>query len=75
MAAKVSIIGQIAEVKRLIGEVEKRYDQMVSAGKMRREEAEMLMVCIHAVLKTLEFCQQHKAGFEEYLAAKKAGTA
>ena len=75
MAAKISIIGQIAEVKRLIGDLEKRYDQLVSAGKMRRDEAELLMLRIHAVLKTLEFCQQNRAGFEEYLAAKKAGAA
>ncbi|WP_411037058.1 hypothetical protein [Shinella sp. BYT-45] len=73
--SKISIVGQIAEVRRLIGDLEQRYGQLVNAGKMRREEAEMLMQRIHAVLKTLEFCQQHKAGFEEYLAAKKAGAA
>lgn len=75
MAAKISIIGQIAEVKRLIGDLEQRYGQLVNAGKMRSEEAEMLMQRLYAILKTLEFCQQHKTGFEEYLAAKKAGTA
>lgn len=75
MAGKISIIGQIAEVKRLIGDLEKRYDQLVTAGKMRREEAEMLMQRLYAILKTLEFCQQHKSGFEEYLAEKKAGRA
>ena len=75
MSAKISIIGQIAEAKRLIGGLEKRYGQLVNSGKMRRDEAELLMQRLHAILKTLEFCQQNKSGFEEYLAAKKAGTA
>lgn len=73
--SKISIIGQIAEIKRLIGVQEQHYEQLVNAGKMRREEADMLMQRILAVLKTLQFCQQNRPGFEEYLAAKKAGAA
>ena len=75
MASKISIIGQIAEAKRLLADQEQRYGQMVNAGKMRREEAEMLMQRLYAILETLQFCQEHRAGFIEYLAAKKAGTA
>jgi hypothetical protein len=73
--SKISIIGQIAEIKREIKDRDQRFEQLIRSGKMRREEAEMLMQRIHAVLTTLEFCQHHKPAIEEYMAAKKAGKA
>lgn len=71
----ISIVGQIGEAKRLIGDQEQRYNQLVNSGKMRREEGEMLMQRLYAILETLYFCQEHRAGFVEYMAAKKAGSA
>lgn len=69
---KISIIGQIAEIDREIADRQKRYPHLVSAGKMRQVEAEMLMERINAVRDTLVFCKDHEAGIREYFAAKKA---
>ncbi|MGX1259829.1 hypothetical protein [Sinorhizobium fredii] len=75
MASKISIIGQIAEIDREIRLREQVYPRQVQAGKMKKEEAEMLMSRIQAVRATLFFCQQHEAAIREYIAARKAGAA
>lgn len=72
---KISIVGQIAEIDREIAMREKVYPREVQAGRMKKEIAEMAMARIFAARETLVFCQKHRAGFVEYMAAKKAGSA
>ena len=74
MAAKISIIGQISEIEREIGLRQQSYSKLVREGRMRQEEADMLMARIRAVLATLHFCREHEADIRAYMAAKK-GTA
>lgn len=73
--AKVSIIGQIAEVKREIALRQGVYPRRVSEGKMRQGEADLLMERIQAVLATLLFCQENEADIREFIAARKAAKA
>ena len=74
MAGKISLIGQIAEVDREIGEREKLYPRMVREGRMREEQRVMLMNRIHAIRATLMFCREHEADIRSYMAAKKRST-
>lgn len=74
MAGKISLIGQIAEVDREIGEREKLYPRMVREGRMREEQRVMLMERIHAIRATLMFCREHEADIRAYMAAKKSST-
>ncbi len=75
LMAKVSIIGQIAEVKREIALRQGVYPRRVSEGKMRQGEADLLMERIQAVLATLLFCQENEADIRAFIAAKKAAKA
>lgn len=73
--SSISIIGQISEIDREIAMRERVYPREIQSGKMKKEVAEMAMERIYAVRETLVFCQKNRAGFVEYMAAKKAGTA
>ena len=73
MAGKISIDGQIAEIDREIALRRQVYPRRVHEGKMRQEEANMLMDRIQAVRETLVFCQKHEAEIRAYMAEKKAG--
>jgi hypothetical protein len=73
MGSKISITGQIAEVKRELAMREQVYPRQVAAGKMKAGEADMLMDRMRAVLATLMFCQQHEQDIRRYMDAKKAG--
>lgn len=73
--SKISIIGQISEIDREIKMREQLYPREVQSGRMKKEFAEMAMERIYAIRETLVFCQENRAGFVEYIAAKKAGTA
>ncbi|MCT7667650.1 hypothetical protein [Shinella kummerowiae] len=75
MARKISIVSQIFEVDREIAMRERVYPREVQSGKLKKEEAEMLMERIHAVRATLVFCKEHEADIRAYIAAKKAGAA
>ncbi len=75
MAGKISIVGQIAEIDREIALRRQVYPKRVHEGKMRQEEASMLMDRIQAVRETLVFCQKHEAEIRAYMAEKKAGAA
>lgn len=75
MAGKISIIGQIAEIDREIAMREKVYPRDVQSGRMKKEQAEMLMERIFAVRATLVFCKENEADIRAYIAAKKAGAA
>lgn len=75
MAGKISIGGQIAEIDREIALRRQVFPKRVHEGKMRQEEANMLMDRIHAVRETLVFCQKHEAEIRAYMAEKKAGAA
>lgn len=75
MAGKISIIGQIAEVQREILMREQVYAKQVREGKMKPEEATMLMDRMRAVLSTLQFCRENEADIRAYIQAKKAGQA
>lgn len=66
MGAKISIAGQIAEVKRELDMRERVYPNQVSAGKMKQGEADMLMDRMRSVLETLYFMQKHGAAFKEW---------
>jgi hypothetical protein len=68
--AKISLIGQIAEVRRELAMRHQVYPRQVSAQKMRSQESEMLIGRMEAVLETLEFVQRHEAEFREYHKAK-----
>ncbi len=73
MAGKISIIGQIAEIERDIAERQKLYPRLVREGRMRQEEATMLMERALAIRQTLFFCKEHEGDIREFIAAKKAG--
>ena len=75
MAGKISIVGQISEIDREIAMRERVYPHQISAGKMKKAEADMLMERIHAVRATLVFCREHEAAIRAYMAEKKAGGA
>ena len=66
MGAKVSLIGQIAELEREIAMRERVYPQQVAAGKMKQAEAEMLMDRMRSVHETLRFLQRHEKAFREW---------
>jgi hypothetical protein len=70
--AKISLIGQISEVKRELAMRRQVYPRQVSAQKMRQQESEMLIERMEAVLSTLLFVQENEQGFRDYVAAKKA---
>lgn len=72
---KISIIGQIAEIDREITMRERVYPQQVNSGKMKKEEAEMLMERIRAVRDTLVFCKTYDAEIRAYIASRKGGAA
>lgn len=71
MAGKISIIGQIAEMDREIGEREKLYPRLVREGRMREEQRVMLMDRAYAIRATLMFCREHEADIRAYMLAKK----
>lgn len=75
MAGKISIIGQIAEIDREIAMREKVYPRDIQSGRMKREQAEMLMERIFAIRATLVFCKENEADIRAYIAAKKTGAA
>lgn len=75
MVAKISIIGQIAEIEREIRMREQVYQKQVREGRMKGEEAQMLMDRIRAVLATLHFCRENEADIRAHIAAKKADLA
>jgi hypothetical protein len=72
MAGKISIIGQIAEIDREIGEREKLYPKLVREGRMREEARVMLMDRIIAIRATLMFCKEHEASIRAYMAERKS---
>lgn len=71
--AKISIIGQIAEVERELAMRESVYPRQISAGKMKKAEADMLIERMGAVRETLLFVQKHEKDFREFYAAKHGG--
>lgn len=71
MAGKISIIGQIAEIDREIGEREKLYPRMVREGRMREEHRVMLMDRIFAIRATLMFCREYEADIRAWMAERK----
>lgn len=76
MAGKISIVGQIAEIDREIALRRQVYPKRVHEGKMRQEEATMLMDRIYAVRETLVFCQTYETEIRAFMAQrKKAGAA
>ncbi len=75
MAGKISIIGQIAEIDREIGEREKLYPRMVREGRMREEQRVMLMDRIFAIRATLMFCRENEAEIRAWMAERKAAQA
>ena len=75
MAGKISIIGQIAEIDREIGERERLYPRLVNDGKMKEEQRVMLMDRIFAIRATLMFCREHEASIRAWMADQKAGRA
>jgi hypothetical protein len=75
MAAKISIVGQIAEIDREMAMRQRVYPNQVREGKMRQSEAELLIERLLAVRATLIFCKENEADIREFIAAKKAGKA
>ncbi len=71
VTSKISLIGQIAEIDREIGERQKLYPRLVSEGKMKEEHRKMLMDRIVSVRATLQWVQTHEADFREWMAEKK----
>ncbi len=72
--AKVSLAGQIAEIKREIALRAGVYPRQIASGKMRQGEADLCMQRIQAVLATLMFVQEHEEGFRAYIADRKAAS-
>jgi hypothetical protein len=72
--AKVSIAGQIAEVRRELALRSNTFPRLVAAGKLRQGEAELCTARMEAVLATLMFCQTHEAAIREYIAERRGGT-
>ena len=75
MAGRISIIGQIAEIDREIGERERLYPRMVNDGRMKEEQRVMLMDRIFAIRATLMFCRENETDIRAWMAEKKAGPA
>jgi len=73
MATKISLAGQIAEVKRELALRKTVYAQRVRDRKMRAAEAELCIARMEAVLATLLFCQRHEKAIREYIASKPRG--
>lgn len=73
--AKISIIGQIAEMDREIAMRQRVYPNQVREGKMRQSEAEHLIERAMAIRATLVFCKDNETDIREFIAAKKAGKA
>ena len=71
---KITIVGQIAEVRREIALRKNVYPRRVAKGDMRQGEADLCLRRIEAVLATLMFCQEHEAEFRIYIAAKREAT-
>ncbi|SOC83085.1 hypothetical protein SAMN05421890_1529 [Ensifer adhaerens] len=69
--AKISLIGQIAEIDREIGERQKLYPRLVNEGKMKEEHRKMLMDRILSVRATLLWVQSHEADFRAWMAEQK----
>lgn len=69
--AKISLIGQIAEIDREINMRERVYPREVDSGKMKQGEAEMLMQRIHAIRETLLFIQKHETEIRAFIAQRK----
>jgi hypothetical protein len=72
---KVSILSQIAEVKREIEMRERVYGERVRKRAMRESEAQLLIGRMEAVLATLEFCRDHEADIRAFMASRKGGQA
>jgi hypothetical protein len=72
MAAKISIIGQIAEIDREIALRQNVYPKRVREGKMKQEEANMLLDRARAIRATLIFCKDNEADIRAYVASRKA---
>jgi len=73
--SKVSLDSQIAEVKRELALRERTYPRLVSTGKMRQAEAELLVANMLAVFDTLIFLQRHEDTIRAAIAAQKAAGA
>ena len=71
---KITIVGQIAEVRREIALRKNVYPRRIAKSEMRQAEADLCMRRIEAVLATLMFCQEHEADFRAYIAAKREAT-
>lgn len=70
---KVSIAGQIAEVRRELALRAQVYPQRVREGKMKQSEADLCMERMQAVHRTLEFMQEHRDTIVRAVMAKTGG--
>ena len=68
---KLSLVGQITEVKREIAMRERVYPYHVKQLKMKQGEADYHLAAIKSVLSSLEFLQEHECAIREYIRAKK----
>lgn len=62
---KFSINQQIEEVERELDQRKSVYTRLVNSGKMRQAEADFHTNRMRAVLKTLEFCRDHRDALVE----------
>ncbi len=72
MAGKISLISQIAEINREIGERERAFPRLVREGRMKEEERVMLMDRAFAIRATLMFCKENEADIRAWMAERKA---
>lgn len=68
--SRISLSEQIACVRREIGQRERVYPRLVSAGKKRQGEAEYETACMQQVLKSLLFVQRHHGEIVKLATAK-----
>ncbi len=68
---KVSITGQIAEVRREIEMRHKVYGERVRKRTMRESEMHLAIGTMEAVLRTLEFCRDNEAAIRAFVASRK----
>lgn len=72
---KISIQGQIQEIEREIALRQGVYPRMVREGKLRQEEANMLMDRALAIRMTLIFCRDNEADIRQFISQKKVSAA
>lgn len=68
--SRISLSEQISAVRREIGQRERVYPRLVSAGKKRQGEVEYEIACMEQVLKTLLFVQRHHEEIVKLATAK-----